>query len=209
MSTVRVVEIQTVSTRVGRGQCVGLSWGLLHQEIAACVLRVLVYSLASQTNIVKVQLCQVAGLGHSTSPFLSPQMQQRDLGKRWNLPRSVSDKASANSGASSASEDCWDCKSSGALAKSEFQIWVYADIVFFRIHLRDPHWIDGRRSCGSLIILLCHYQSVFRSQHFGWITIIFILREYAYLDGSVAEWLACWTQAQKDPGSNLSSDAIW
>jgi len=82
VSTVRVVEIQTVSTRVGRGQCVGLSWGLLHQEIAACVLRVLVYSLASQTNIVKVQLCQVAGLGHSTSPFLSPQMQQRDLGKR-------------------------------------------------------------------------------------------------------------------------------
>jgi len=27
-------------------------------------------------------------------------------------------------------------------------------------------------------------------------------------DGSVAEWLACWTQAQKGPGSNRSRDAV-
>ena len=26
--------------------------------------------------------------------------------------------------------------------------------------------------------------------------------------GSVAEWLACWTQAQKGPGSNRSCDAV-
>ena len=26
--------------------------------------------------------------------------------------------------------------------------------------------------------------------------------------GSVAEWLACWTQAQKGPGSNRSHDAV-
>jgi len=26
--------------------------------------------------------------------------------------------------------------------------------------------------------------------------------------GSVDEWLACWTQAQKDPGSNRSRDAV-
>jgi len=26
--------------------------------------------------------------------------------------------------------------------------------------------------------------------------------------GSVAEWLACWTRAQKDPGSNRSRDAV-
>jgi len=26
--------------------------------------------------------------------------------------------------------------------------------------------------------------------------------------GSVAEWLAWWTQAQKDPGSNRSPDAV-
>jgi len=25
---------------------------------------------------------------------------------------------------------------------------------------------------------------------------------------SVAEWLACWTQAQKGPGSNRSCDAV-
>jgi len=28
------------------------------------------------------------------------------------------------------------------------------------------------------------------------------------MGGSVAEWLACWTQAQKGPGSNRSSDAV-
>ena len=27
--------------------------------------------------------------------------------------------------------------------------------------------------------------------------------------GSVAEWLACWTQAQKGLGSNRSRDAVW
>ena len=26
--------------------------------------------------------------------------------------------------------------------------------------------------------------------------------------GSVAEWLACWTQAQKGPGSNHSREAV-
>jgi len=26
--------------------------------------------------------------------------------------------------------------------------------------------------------------------------------------GSVAEWIACWTQAQKGPGSNRSRDAV-
>jgi len=26
--------------------------------------------------------------------------------------------------------------------------------------------------------------------------------------GSVAEWLACWTQVQKGPGSNRSRDAV-
>jgi len=28
------------------------------------------------------------------------------------------------------------------------------------------------------------------------------------LGGSVAKWLACWTQAQKVPGSNCSRDAV-
>jgi len=29
-----------------------------------------------------------------------------------------------------------------------------------------------------------------------------------YRGGSIAEWLACWTQAQKGPGSNRSRDAV-
>ena len=28
------------------------------------------------------------------------------------------------------------------------------------------------------------------------------------LGGSVSEWLACWTQMQKGPGSNRSCDAV-
>jgi len=28
------------------------------------------------------------------------------------------------------------------------------------------------------------------------------------MGGSIAEWLACWTQAQKGPGSNRSRDAV-
>ena len=28
------------------------------------------------------------------------------------------------------------------------------------------------------------------------------------LGGSIAEWLACWTQAPKGPGSNRSRDAV-
>jgi len=37
--------------------------------------------------------------------------------------------------------------------------------------------------------------------------ILFI--DTVHLSGdSVAEWLACWTQAQKSPGSNRSHDAI-
>jgi len=43
---------------------------------------------------------------------------------------------------------------------------------------------------------------------------IFIYHNYAALlvkvglGGSVAEWLACWTQAQKGLGSNCSRDAV-
>jgi len=35
---------------------------------------------------------------------------------------------------------------------------------------------------------------------------LFIVR--SLFCGSVAEWLACWTQAQKGPGSNRSRDAV-
>jgi len=36
-----------------------------------------------------------------------------------------------------------------------------------------------------------------------------LLVAYSYVQvGSVAKWLACWTQAQKGPGSNRSRDAV-
>ena len=31
---------------------------------------------------------------------------------------------------------------------------------------------------------------------------------FEYTTSSVAEWLACWTQVQKGPGSNRSRDAV-
>jgi len=31
---------------------------------------------------------------------------------------------------------------------------------------------------------------------------------YSVTGGWVAEWLACWTQAQKGPGSNRGRDAV-
>jgi len=34
------------------------------------------------------------------------------------------------------------------------------------------------------------------------------ISEYSIVGGSVAEWLACWTQAQKAPSSNRSRDAV-
>ena len=38
---------------------------------------------------------------------------------------------------------------------------------------------------------------------------VWLMYRHIYpLGGSVAEWLACWTQAQKGPGSNRSRDAV-
>ena len=34
------------------------------------------------------------------------------------------------------------------------------------------------------------------------------VRYYVVVGGSVAEWLACWTQAQKGPRSNRNRDAV-
>jgi len=40
-------------------------------------------------------------------------------------------------------------------------------------------------------------------------TMIMKLRQLTPVEGgSVVEWLACWTQAQKGPGSNRSRDAV-
>ena len=38
--------------------------------------------------------------------------------------------------------------------------------------------------------------------------IIIIIMQRLSLGGSVAKWLACWTQAQKGLGSNRSRDAV-
>ena len=41
-----------------------------------------------------------------------------------------------------------------------------------------------------------------------WRIVLFTANFNMLQGGSVAEWLACWTQAQKCPGSNRSRDAV-
>jgi len=54
-------------------------------------------------------------------------------------------------------------------------------------------------------VIIALYKSTFtmpyRTIVLGWL-------KYSKMGGSVAEWLAYWTQAQKGPGSNRSRDAV-
>ena len=61
---------------------------------------------------------------------------------------------------------------------------------------RSTGQTDGR-TCGRYIDPARHTTR----QHI--VVLVFTVR-----GGSVAEWLACWTQAQKGPGSNRSRDAV-
>jgi len=67
-------------------------------------------------------------------------------------------------------------------------------------------WID-------LYSLVDHFTIVptFVSIYYNtnWIGLLTVYPSYLVtVGGSVAEWLACWTQAQKGPGSNRSRDAV-
>jgi len=59
------------------------------------------------------------------------------------------------------------------------------ECILYYFPFRPNSWLSFQRLCRLLPILL-------------------IRRE----GGSVAEWLACWTQAQKGLGSNRSRDAL-
>jgi len=46
-------------------------------------------------------------------------------------------------------------------------------------------------------------------KHYAYMVVRCSLRKLLfYMGGSIAEWLACWTQAQKGMGSNRSRDAV-
>jgi len=53
--------------------------------------------------------------------------------------------------------------------------------------------VGVRRRCGPLPTYFDH---------------LLLLKGLGGMGGSVAEWLACWTQAYKGPGSNGSRDAV-
>ena len=57
----------------------------------------------------------------------------------------------------------------------------------------------GRANVGHLVE--CSFD-------FPELIVVWFSAHYAHRGGSVAEWLACWTQAQKGPGSNCSRDAV-
>jgi len=63
--------------------------------------------------------------------------------------------------------------------------------------------IINRRPGLAIYVRLC-FASAFLLEHAVQPT----RRLRLYTGGSVAEWLACWTQAQKGPGSNRSRDAV-
>jgi len=56
--------------------------------------------------------------------------------------------------------------------------------------------------------ILCEQISA-RSCYRLYVASVGMFVQFLYLRaGSVAEWLACWTQAQNGPGSNRSRDAV-
>jgi len=66
-----------------------------------------------------------------------------------------------------------------------------------------------RRHAELLVLPIFH---CFLKQHVEWHMpvpdCLFSKCNVIVMRGSVAEWLACWSQAQQDPGSNRSRDAV-
>ena len=72
-----------------------------------------------------------------------------------------------------------------------------------RMLFKDVYW-----HCGRYIAILCICISIFTRIVFYLPFLSHAKQVVTMQGGSVAEWLACWTQAQKGLGSNRSSDAV-
>ena len=71
----------------------------------------------------------------------------------------------------------------------------------------------GRVSCRSTELKRCsviemRWNKYEVSLAYRIIILLLIITIIYYYSVSVAEWLVCWTQAQKGPGSNPSRDAV-
>ena len=69
------------------------------------------------------------------------------------------------------------------------------------------HGLDVARIEDKLAVILLHLRSNTCIVHSELPKLDKMLAS-CFRGGSVAEWLACWTQAQKGPGSNRSRDAV-
>ena len=81
-------------------------------------------------------------------------------------------------------------------------VCCYAEAGVGTVHAGRRHTVVGRRSRDQGLGLDELLQASQRTQRTCAVSPLY------RIGGSVAEWLACWTQAQKGPGSNRSRDAV-
>jgi len=72
-----------------------------------------------------------------------------------------------------------------------------------------PSWSAHAHAALGLAITVCS-SATLRTlpSYFGQLLSLEMELQHLLSGGLIAEWLACWTQAQKDPGSNRSRDAV-
>ena len=80
------------------------------------------------------------------------------------------------------------------------------DVLLFGLVV-DLQLRAGLAALAVIVKSIAHLQPQFNSHSFCCHTVLLGF-DTLCLCGSVAEWLACWTQAQNGPGSNRSRDAV-
>ena len=101
--------------------------------------------------------------------------------------------------------------------QSNSRLWDVSD-AYFDVQKDDSYTERGAREGGSIgqdLAYVCGTavvqqlsRSLVQSFYTDWSGENAEFVKVLALDGSVAEWLACWTQAQKGPGSNRSRDVV-
>jgi len=105
-------------------------------------------------------------------------------------------------------------------ARTSFQPFLYNTVFWHRARQTDRHttkceviWLRLLRSLMFVLrageqnaLAFTPEQYLVTERHTG--NVCLITDDYLSMGGSVADWLTCWTQAQKGPGSNRSHNAV-